>query len=262
LKTQRVLDPFRFLLIAVSGWMNRRQLQVIDYFREENRVLREQLGDRPLRLDDSQRRRLAVKAKVLGQRVLAQIATIVTPETLLAWHRKLIARKYDGAMEPPVAYRGDRAPPPDRSRPSHGRLYPSYGGDLLHLDLCGPAQRFQRRSRVAEQGKEKPPPAGTADDNAGEPVALPDVWESPKKAVLLAPGDDVHTKELEHYVAFRRLKNFTCVKRQNKDLQVWTRLDPSAVVSRSPVPAWPKLQALQPTTAHSGKEVRLKPTAH
>src|SRR5580704_6905190 len=76
--------------------MNQRQLQVIDYLREENRVLREQLGDRQLRLDDHQRRRLAVKAKVLGRRVLARIATIVTPETLLAWHRKLIARKYDG----------------------------------------------------------------------------------------------------------------------------------------------------------------------
>jgi putative transposase len=96
LKTQRVLDPFRLLLIAVSGWMNQRQLQVIDYLREENRVLREQLGDRRLRLDDHQRRRLAVKAQVLGRRVLAQIATIVTPETLLAWHRKLIAQKYDG----------------------------------------------------------------------------------------------------------------------------------------------------------------------
>jgi len=39
-----VLDPFRFLLVAVSGWMNQRQLEVIDYLREENRVLREQLG--------------------------------------------------------------------------------------------------------------------------------------------------------------------------------------------------------------------------
>ena len=76
--------------------MNQRQLQVIAYLREENRVLGEQLGDRPLRLDDSQRLRLAVKAKALGRGVLAQIATIVTPETLLAWHRKLIARKYDG----------------------------------------------------------------------------------------------------------------------------------------------------------------------
>jgi len=71
-------------------------LHVIDYLREENRVLREQLGDRRLRLDDRQRRRLAVKAKLLGRRVLAQIATIVTPETLLAWHRNLIAQKYNG----------------------------------------------------------------------------------------------------------------------------------------------------------------------
>ena len=76
--------------------MNQRQLQVIDYLREENRVLREQLGDRRLRLNDHQRRRLAARAKVLGRKVLDQIATIVMPETLLAWHRKLIAQKYDG----------------------------------------------------------------------------------------------------------------------------------------------------------------------
>src|ERR1700679_3177190 len=60
LKTKRVLDPFRFLLIAVSGWMNQRQLQVIDYLREEKRVLREQHGDMQLRFDDHQRRRLLV----------------------------------------------------------------------------------------------------------------------------------------------------------------------------------------------------------
>ena len=47
-----VLDPFRFLLVAVAGWMNQRQLQMIDYLREENRVLREQLGGRRLRLND------------------------------------------------------------------------------------------------------------------------------------------------------------------------------------------------------------------
>ena len=76
--------------------MNQRQLLVIDYLREENRVLREQLGGRRLRLDDNQRRRLAAKAKGLGRRMLAEVATIVTPETLLAWHRKLIAQKYDG----------------------------------------------------------------------------------------------------------------------------------------------------------------------
>jgi putative transposase len=40
---------------------------------------------------------LAAKAKKLGRKILAQVATIVTPETLLAWHRKLIAQKYDGS---------------------------------------------------------------------------------------------------------------------------------------------------------------------
>jgi transposase InsO family protein len=91
------MDPFRFVLVAVAGWMNQRQLQAIDYLREENRVLREHLGERRLRLNDDQRRRLAVKAKSLGRKMLAEVATIVTPETLLAWHRKLLAQKYDGS---------------------------------------------------------------------------------------------------------------------------------------------------------------------
>jgi hypothetical protein len=42
-----VLNPFRFLLIAVAGWMNQHQLVDIDYLREENRILREQLGGPP-----------------------------------------------------------------------------------------------------------------------------------------------------------------------------------------------------------------------
>ena len=79
--------------------MNQRQLQMIDYLREENRVLREQLGERRLRLNDDQRRRLAPKAKLVGRKLLAEVATIVTPETLLAWHRRLIARKYDGTSK-------------------------------------------------------------------------------------------------------------------------------------------------------------------
>jgi putative transposase len=92
----KLLDPFRFLLTSLAGWMNQRQLQAIDYLREENRVLREQLGGRRLRLTDDQRRRLAVKAKGLGRKLLAEMATIVTPETLLTWHRRLVAHKYDG----------------------------------------------------------------------------------------------------------------------------------------------------------------------
>ncbi len=93
------LDSFRLLLIFLAGWLNPQQQDVIDYLQEENRVLREQLGDRRLRLNDDQRRRLAVKAKKLGRRVLHELATLVTPETLLAWRRKLIARKYDGSQQ-------------------------------------------------------------------------------------------------------------------------------------------------------------------
>ena len=63
------------MLIAVSGWMNHRQRQVIEYLLEENRVLREQLGGRRVRLDDNQRRRLAIKAKALGRKVLVEVAT-------------------------------------------------------------------------------------------------------------------------------------------------------------------------------------------
>ena len=57
--------------------MNHRHLQVIEYLREENRVLREQLGGRRVRLNDNQRRRLAVKAKALGRKALAEVASIV-----------------------------------------------------------------------------------------------------------------------------------------------------------------------------------------
>ena len=103
---QAGLDPFNFLIISIAGWMNQRQQQVIEYLMEENRVLREQIGNRRMRFTDNQRCRLAVKAKRLSRKVLAQVATIVTPETLLAWHRKLIAMKYDGSK-----YRSPGRPP-------------------------------------------------------------------------------------------------------------------------------------------------------
>ena len=60
-----LMDPFRFVLIALSGWMNSQQLLLIYYLREENRVLKEQLGDKRLRFTDDQRRRLAARARLL-----------------------------------------------------------------------------------------------------------------------------------------------------------------------------------------------------
>ena len=86
----------KVLLATFAAWTNREQARVITYLIEENRVLKEQLesGGRRLRLTDDQRRRLAATGKPLGRRVLRRIATMVTPDTILAWHRRLIAARW------------------------------------------------------------------------------------------------------------------------------------------------------------------------
>ena len=83
----------QFLLLTFSGWVNRRQQDVISYLKEENRILREQLRGRRLSLTDDQRRRLAAKGKALSRKALCQVAGIVSPDTILRWYRQLIAQK-------------------------------------------------------------------------------------------------------------------------------------------------------------------------
>ena len=89
--------PLQFLILTVAGWISRRQQDVIEYLQEENRILREQVGDRRLRFTDVQRRRLAMKARKLNRRDLLGLDPIVTPDTLIRWCRNLVARKYDGS---------------------------------------------------------------------------------------------------------------------------------------------------------------------
>ena len=89
-----VLYPWQILVTAMAGWITRQQDAVIDYLREENRVLKEQLGRKKLRLTDTQRRRLAVRGKAIGRRALTEVASLVTPDTILRWHRQLIAQKW------------------------------------------------------------------------------------------------------------------------------------------------------------------------
>ncbi len=90
-----VVQPRQILLLIVAGWINRQQQTAIDYLRTENSVLREKLGKKRILLNDDQRRRLAVKGKVLGRKRLKEIGTLFTPDTILCWHSMLIAGKWD-----------------------------------------------------------------------------------------------------------------------------------------------------------------------
>ena len=92
-----VLQPWYLLVMALASWLNQQQQAAIEYLREENRVLREKLGKKQILLSDDQRRRLAVRGKALGRSLLSEVACLFTPDTILAWHRKLIANKYDGS---------------------------------------------------------------------------------------------------------------------------------------------------------------------
>ncbi len=91
--------PLQMLLMTVSGWVNKHQADVIAYLVEENRILKEQMDGRKLRLNDDQRRRLAALAKLLGRKILDRVATIVTPDTLMRWHHRLIALRWTYAAK-------------------------------------------------------------------------------------------------------------------------------------------------------------------
>jgi len=86
------------LLAMLAGWINREQQQIIEYLKAENSILKDELlkatGKKRIILNDSQRRRLAILGKKLGRGVLSQICSSFSPDTILKWHRKLVAYKY------------------------------------------------------------------------------------------------------------------------------------------------------------------------
>ena len=90
-----ILQPWQLLVVCLAGWVNQQQQQIIDFQRTEIDVLKEKLGKKRIILNDDQRRRLAVKGKVLGRKVLQEIGTLFTPDTILRWHRELVAQKWD-----------------------------------------------------------------------------------------------------------------------------------------------------------------------
>lgn len=84
----------RFLFFTLAAWLHQREEDGIAYLLEENRTLRAQIGRRPLRFNDDQRRRLAVLGHRLGRARLRTLVSLVTPDTILRWHRQLVAGKW------------------------------------------------------------------------------------------------------------------------------------------------------------------------
>jgi hypothetical protein len=93
--------PLQLILAVVVGWVQSQQQEALEYVLAENRILKGQLRGRRLRLTDQERRQLAVLGKRLGRRLLTQFATVVTPDTILRWHRRLIAQKWTYARRQP-----------------------------------------------------------------------------------------------------------------------------------------------------------------
>lgn len=84
-----------FLLMIVSGWVHRRQLVVIEFLQTENRLLKERLRGKQIRFTDAERALLARKARAVGRKALLKLDTILTPDTLMRWHRRLVAQKWN-----------------------------------------------------------------------------------------------------------------------------------------------------------------------
>ena len=87
---------WKTMLAYITGSVDEDLLLRSEYLAAENRILRAQIKGR-LKLTDGERRTLAEIGKKLGRKVLAEVATIVKPDTILAWDRRLVARKFDGS---------------------------------------------------------------------------------------------------------------------------------------------------------------------
>ena len=89
---------WKALLAYITGSVDQELLLRNEYLVNENRILRQQITGR-VRLSDGERKTLADIGKKLSKEALAEVASIVTPDTILAWHRKLVTKKCDGSQQ-------------------------------------------------------------------------------------------------------------------------------------------------------------------
>jgi putative transposase len=89
---------WKTLLAYITGSVDQHLLLRNEYLVTENRILRQQITGR-VRLSDGERMTLAEIGQKLGKKALEEVASIVKPDTILAWHRTLIAQKFDGSQQ-------------------------------------------------------------------------------------------------------------------------------------------------------------------
>jgi putative transposase len=89
---------WKTLLACITGSVEEQLLLRNEYVIEENRILRNQIAGR-VQLTNAERQTLAALGKKLGKQALEEVATIVKPDTILAWHRKLVAQKFDSSEQ-------------------------------------------------------------------------------------------------------------------------------------------------------------------
>src|SRR5262245_4957032 len=90
-----ILQPWQLLLMILTGALSQQHLEELEYLRLQDGVWRQLNGKRRIRLNNDQRRLLAVKAKALGRKRLMELPTIFAPDTILRWHQRLVAAKWD-----------------------------------------------------------------------------------------------------------------------------------------------------------------------
>ena len=90
-----VFQPWQLLWAIFASWINEHSRRRIDYLQTEIEAIKDAFGPKRILLTDDQRRRLAVKGKLLGRKALAEIGSAFSPDTILRWHRELVARKWD-----------------------------------------------------------------------------------------------------------------------------------------------------------------------
>ena len=90
-----ILQPWQFLFVVFCGWVHQRQTEIIEFQNAQLSAVLQQLGRKRILLTDDQRRLLAVKGKSIGRKALLELTTVVTPDTILRWHRELVAKMWD-----------------------------------------------------------------------------------------------------------------------------------------------------------------------